>query len=301
MIVAVIPVKRLSEAKSRLSSRLTSQERATLVETLLRRTVGVLKEVRRGTHRSGDRRASIGRIARCGGLVAGPGRTQSITGPRCLLGDRSGGPIDAGGAMRSYRSCIRATSVCLLEANRSEPSMAIAATQDGGTGAILLSPPGALPPVFGPESFRRHQEEAHARGIPVVHRVPAWILARAGYHGRSGVSRRICGGFPLPHTIKKARQAQICAIAGQDFKSGSTSRRISKPRGRVHTSGQLYCPAMVALGSSRSSFWFCRGRSSRCRTWSWCCSSLVTNRSSFWFCRGRSSRCRTWSWCCSSW
>src|SRR5437868_4520967 len=44
MIVAAIPVKRLSQAKSRLASRLSDVERSTLVLTLLQQTIAALRE-----------------------------------------------------------------------------------------------------------------------------------------------------------------------------------------------------------------------------------------------------------------
>jgi CTP:molybdopterin cytidylyltransferase MocA len=65
---------------------------------------------------------------------------------------------------------IRAEEVrSLLESKRVGPAIDIAATQDGGTGALLLTPPDAIPPLFGTGSFQRHIELAHLRSV-TVHR-----------------------------------------------------------------------------------------------------------------------------------
>ncbi|MCX6071481.1 MAG: hypothetical protein NTU91_11600 [Chloroflexi bacterium] len=42
---AVVPVKPLDRAKSRLASALAPEERASLVQSLLERTVGILRQV----------------------------------------------------------------------------------------------------------------------------------------------------------------------------------------------------------------------------------------------------------------
>jgi 2-phospho-L-lactate/phosphoenolpyruvate guanylyltransferase len=167
MIVAVIPVKRLSEAKSRLSSRLNSEERATLVMTLVRRTVGVLKEV-----------DAIGRI----GVATEERELVESLGAVDWLPDLGGLNASLVHAA-SWATGVDARSMlvvpcdlpllepsdirALLDSSPTEPGLAIAPTQDGGTGALLLSPPQVLPPVFGLDSFKRHQYEAHARNIPV--------------------------------------------------------------------------------------------------------------------------------------
>ena len=43
------------------------------------------------------------------------------------------------------------------------------AARDGGTNALLLSPPTAIPFLYGPDSARRHLEAAQARGIAARH------------------------------------------------------------------------------------------------------------------------------------
>jgi 2-phospho-L-lactate guanylyltransferase len=44
-------------------------------------------------------------------------------------------------------------------------SLALVPSQDGGTNALALSPPGLIPFRFGPESARRHEDEARRLGI----------------------------------------------------------------------------------------------------------------------------------------
>jgi 2-phospho-L-lactate/phosphoenolpyruvate guanylyltransferase len=167
MIVAVIPVKRLSEAKSRLSTRLSSQERARVVAALLRRTVGVLKDA-----------DAIDRI----GVATEERELVDSLGMVDWLPDMGGlNPSLVHGA--SWAMDMRARSMivlpcdlpllersdihALLDSSWTEPGMSIAPTQDGGTGAILLSPPHVLAPAFGPDSFRRHIQQARAEHISV--------------------------------------------------------------------------------------------------------------------------------------
>jgi 2-phospho-L-lactate/phosphoenolpyruvate guanylyltransferase len=175
MIAAVIPVKRLSEAKSRLSPRLSTRERATLVTALLRRTIRVLREVE-----------AIERI----GVATEEQDLIDSFGEVDWLPDMGGlNPSLAHAA--SWATSMDAQSVLmlpcdlplldqndirvLLASDNPAPRMAIAPTQDGGTGAILLSPPGTIAPNFGPDSFRRHVEEARTARLSVR------IVLRAGF------------------------------------------------------------------------------------------------------------------------
>ena len=59
-----------------------------------------------------------------------------------------------------------------------ESSVAIVPDRHGtGTNALLLSPPGAIAPSFGPGSFARHVEAAHAVGVAAaVEQVPTLML-----------------------------------------------------------------------------------------------------------------------------
>jgi 2-phospho-L-lactate/phosphoenolpyruvate guanylyltransferase len=168
MIAAVIPVKRLSEAKSRLSSRLTSRERRELVIALLRRTIRVLQEVEA--------------IERIGVATAERGLVQSfntvdwlpeVGGLNPSLAHATKWAADMDAQSMLILPCdlpfldpsdVRA----LLAARPAVRSITISPTQDGGTGAIMLSPPDVISPAFGLDSFKRHIEEAHAARIVVT-------------------------------------------------------------------------------------------------------------------------------------
>ena len=46
-----------------------------------------------------------------------------------------------------------------------------------GTNGLLLTPPGAIPPSFGPDSFERHRQLAREAGVACrVERVPSLLL-----------------------------------------------------------------------------------------------------------------------------
>jgi 2-phospho-L-lactate guanylyltransferase len=45
------------------------------------------------------------------------------------------------------------------------PALALVASRDGGTNALALSPPGLIPFRFGPDSARRHEDEARRLGV----------------------------------------------------------------------------------------------------------------------------------------
>ena len=47
------------------------------------------------------------------------------------------------------------------------PQINIAPSRDGGTNALMLQPPQAIPFAFGRDSFQRHRHLAAEAGIPV--------------------------------------------------------------------------------------------------------------------------------------
>ncbi|MDQ2741932.1 MAG: 2-phospho-L-lactate guanylyltransferase [Chloroflexota bacterium] len=166
MITAVIPVKRLTEGKSRLAARLSPIDRAELITDLVRRAVDAL-------HESGI----VERIA-----LATPEVALAHSLKVEALPD--GGSLNAAlcGAV-DWATEMGATGLLILPGDLpllgvedvraiaaalpDPPAISIAPTRDGGTGALLLSPPTVIPPSFGPASFERHLQLAHDCGVRV--------------------------------------------------------------------------------------------------------------------------------------
>ncbi len=181
MIYAVVPVKTLAVAKSRLQSALSAAERAGLVESLLQ---GVLRAL-----------AESGVIAVTAVVSPDPrARTLAVALGAVGLPDPGGGLNAALEAVRTWAVAQGATALlvllgdlpllagrdiaalaALLAATPDDDPTAVLAPdrRDGGTNAMLLRPPGALPFAFGLDSYHRHRAAAAAAGVAVrLYRAP---------------------------------------------------------------------------------------------------------------------------------
>lgn len=173
MIAALIPVKRLREAKTRLAGALGAEEREAVVLALLERTVAAILE--------------SGVIARL-----------AVTTPERELAETVSAEWvpDAGSLNASLQAGVRwaiaagaeallivpadlpliqpADIAAVVNASNVRPGIAIAPCDDGGTGALLLRPPDIIAPAFGPDSYDRHREAA------IRARVAVRIVTRDG-------------------------------------------------------------------------------------------------------------------------
>jgi 2-phospho-L-lactate guanylyltransferase len=164
MIVAAIPVKSLAEAKSRLAQQLSSDERRDLVVSLLHKTITAIQA-------SGV----VERIA-----VVTPQASLAAELPVDVLPDAGSLNASLSGAVQWALSLgagkllivpvdlpgITADAVReLIETDAPLYGIAIVSTVDGGTGALLLTPPNIIPPAFGPDSFARHLMLARLEGV----------------------------------------------------------------------------------------------------------------------------------------
>lgn len=164
MIVAVVPMKNLNQAKSRLGSLLDEAERRGLVEAMLADVLAALgnargiseifvvsdgeglepgaytlvpEPVNRGYDEAVATAVADPRVARAEAVVVLPGDLPLLTGADIDLFVR-----DAAGA---------------------GPMIRIAPARDGdGTNALLIAPPTLMPTRFGPGSFERHRRAAEA-------------------------------------------------------------------------------------------------------------------------------------------
>lgn len=166
---AIVPVKPLRHAKSRLAGVLTKEARASLSQRLLHHTLSVLNEIPEI-----ERTLVVSRDSQALAFARQQGaRTLSERGTPEL-----------------NRALVRATLVAkeygatgvlvlpadlpllkiedvhtLIEAAHDPPVVVLVPDRHGeGTNALLVSPSGLLEYDFGPNSFQRHQERAEALG-----------------------------------------------------------------------------------------------------------------------------------------
>jgi 2-phospho-L-lactate guanylyltransferase len=177
-IVAVVPIKALDAAKTRLGAVLDADDRADLTLWLAGRVVtaiaasGIVErtivvspdaEVLRWAagrghatirQRAGDLNAGIA-LGRDWALAAGAGTLLVALGDLPLLT-----PEDV--RALADRACAASNA-----ARGPAAGVAVVASDRAGTGTnlLLVAPPGALAPAFGPGSRARHEALAHAHGL----------------------------------------------------------------------------------------------------------------------------------------
>jgi 2-phospho-L-lactate guanylyltransferase len=166
-VYAVIPVKVLSESKIRLSVTLTLQERRTLTLTMVE---DVLKALR------SSKACHICMISSDMSIRALAERFDVA-----YLSERQKGLNQAIGEATEW--CMRKNAKAVLvvpadvplitseDVNRmidlgsDDGSVVISPSLDGGTNALLRKPPNMIPVHFGPNSFKKHFNEAQERGV----------------------------------------------------------------------------------------------------------------------------------------
>jgi 2-phospho-L-lactate/phosphoenolpyruvate guanylyltransferase len=179
---AVVPVKEREKAKERLTTALPPDLRQALAVTMLEDVLSVLA-------------ASSG----LAGLVV-----VTVDLPARQLGLRYNARIIDDGARRGHTAAVAAAVRLLtaegragmlavpgdiplvttdeigrvIAAHRPAPSFTIVPSHDeGGSNAVLLSPPDVVPLRFGADSFFPHLRAAEARGVrPTVLRLPGIAL-----------------------------------------------------------------------------------------------------------------------------
>lgn len=165
---ALVPVKNFANAKRRLADTLGPDQRAGLAEAMLRDVVRAAQEC-----------PAVDLVILLGGDDAG--RLADATGARWL---DDAGATDLNSALYQAVKTLadeRVTRVFVLPGDLPtvqsadiaallachEPGLTISPAQsDGGTNALVISPPDALEFCFGPDSARRHLAAALAAGLP---------------------------------------------------------------------------------------------------------------------------------------
>jgi 2-phospho-L-lactate/phosphoenolpyruvate guanylyltransferase len=157
-MLAIVPVKGGSGAKSRLASLLTPAERAQLVEEMLDRVLVACREARSITRTllvtpaPGAARADVDVL-----VDAGSGHADAVT--LALADERS-----ARGALVVMADCPLVTGEALDELAAEARPLALAPAADGGVNALALADPRAFTPVFG-TSAAAMITAAHGAGL----------------------------------------------------------------------------------------------------------------------------------------
>lgn len=181
--VAILPVKRFANAKRRLDGALASGARRALAEAMFSDVLTALRRVTAidailvVTADAGAQRIAEGYGARAIEDPAESGQDQAVA--------RGAGVARELGAAQVL--CLAGDCPLIdpqeIETLLGKPRTAarfavlVADRHGTGTNALLLSPPGALEPRYGPGSFQRHLELAGAGEVPVeVAELPSLAL-----------------------------------------------------------------------------------------------------------------------------
>ena len=168
---ALVPIRGLETAKTRLGEDLDAEERVALVTGLLRRTLAATRDARRiaGTIvvTMDPDAAGIAKDLGAVGLVErAPGLNAAIEAARSVAVARDATAVLVLPADLPSVS-PRAVDELLETAAGAASNRIVALVPDRhgrGTNALLVSPPGTIDPAFGDASRVAHEERARASG-----------------------------------------------------------------------------------------------------------------------------------------
>jgi 2-phospho-L-lactate guanylyltransferase len=173
--LAILPVKRFELAKTRLSKQLQPPQRRALAEAMV---VDVLRALTATPALAAvvlvTNESSVAAVGEAHGATVLADPSESGQSAAALVGVRY---AIAGGYARALLvpgdcpALDGATVAALLEHAAPPPAVTIVSDRHGsGTNALLLTPPDAIEPAFGPDSFARHARAAARAGA-------AWRVA----------------------------------------------------------------------------------------------------------------------------
>jgi 2-phospho-L-lactate guanylyltransferase len=174
-VVAIVPVRDLESAKSRLGELLDAEERRALVTVMLDRTI-------RAIHEAGleaivvSPDESVLAIAATGGAEPihqpddGLNEALELALPAAIAGGATAVlvlPVDLPAIDADAIRALLANAHAALEPGRALVAL-VPDRHGSGTNALLVSPPGAIGFAFGIDSRHRHADEARRAGAVVL-------------------------------------------------------------------------------------------------------------------------------------
>jgi 2-phospho-L-lactate guanylyltransferase len=178
--IAILPVKTFGAAKQRLAGLLGLGSRQALAQAMFSDVLGSLRHV------PGLDAVAVVTADRVAESAALGERVQVLRDTE-ELGQSAAASIGIGYALASGFDRVLLVpgdtplisppelGALLVRAAEREPGVVVVADRHGtGTNALVLSPPDAIEPSFGPGSFERHLAAAEAAGVPATsERVPS--------------------------------------------------------------------------------------------------------------------------------
>ncbi|MFN8160993.1 MAG: 2-phospho-L-lactate guanylyltransferase [Solirubrobacterales bacterium] len=165
---AVLPVKRLGAAKQRLGAGVETERRGPLVVAMLADSLeaaGGARTLERVLVVSGD--PEIGRIASAAGAEVLEDPSDSGHSEAAMLGIAAAAGAEAVVLLPGDCPLLDPRELDSLLTGIPGRFVAVVPDRHGtGTNALVLSPPDAISPAFGPGSRERHVTAARAAGIP---------------------------------------------------------------------------------------------------------------------------------------
>ena len=165
---ALVPVKGFAGAKRRLADVLSPVQRASLAEAMLRDVVTAARQC-----------GEIDRVILLGGADArrlagllgvewlddtdAPDLNTALTRAAQRLADKA---LRRVLVLPGDLPTVQSAQIAALLARHEQGLTVCPAQSDGGTNALVISPPDALEFCFGPDSARRHLAAALAAGLP---------------------------------------------------------------------------------------------------------------------------------------
>ena len=173
MIAAVIPVKALHTAKSRLLPGMDRETVARLSIAMMCDIVGVLQRVpalSRVAVVTPD--AAVARAAETSGADALLRRDAGLNpSVESAAGEIAPGAEDGVLVILGDVATAAAAEIAVLLRALEGRGVALAPSSDGGTSALLRVPRDVIPARFGPDSAARHRESAARAAVP-CHELP---------------------------------------------------------------------------------------------------------------------------------
>jgi 2-phospho-L-lactate guanylyltransferase len=177
--LAIVPIKRFALAKSRLRERFSSEQRRAIAEAMVTDVLGALATSRElaGVLVITNEPIVVPIAERLGASVAADTREG---------GQSAAAAIGIAAALRDgVERVLLVPGDCPaldrdeldeLLTGHAEAVVIVPDRHGSGTNALLLAPPDAITPAFGPGSFERHSELARAAGVSLAVARPETLL-----------------------------------------------------------------------------------------------------------------------------